>query len=56
MGADEPGTALEGKVLIMTIIQQILELAGPMPDAEAHARYLETLTTAELQARAAALT
>ena len=26
-----------------------------MPDADAHARYLETLTTAELQARAAAL-
>ena len=39
----------------MTIIEQILALEGPMPDAAAHARYLATLTGAELQARAAAL-
>jgi len=38
-----------------SIIRQILELSGPMPDAAAHARYLETLTAAQLQARAAAL-
>jgi hypothetical protein len=37
------------------IIEQILRLSGPMPDAAAHARYLETLSQTQLQARAAAL-
>ena len=37
------------------LVQQILEAAGPMPDPEAHARYLDTLTTQEQKNRLAAL-
>ena len=37
------------------LINRILELSGPMPDAEAHRRYLRTLTAPQLAARAKAL-
>ena len=37
------------------LVEQILEASGPMPDAEAHRRYLRSLTTPQLHARLAAL-
>jgi hypothetical protein len=37
------------------LIQLIIALSGPMPDPEAHGRYLRTLSLADLQARAQAL-
>ena len=36
------------------LVEQILEASGPMPDAEAHRRYLRSLTTPQLHARLAA--
>lgn len=38
-----------------TLIQRILERAGPMPDAAAHTRYLRTLSEAQLTDRLKAL-
>jgi hypothetical protein len=37
------------------LVKRILELSGPMPDATAHQRWLETLTPVRLHARLAAL-
>jgi hypothetical protein len=38
-----------------TLIQEILALSGPLPDAVAHQRYLETLSLEQLRERRAAL-
>jgi hypothetical protein len=38
-----------------TLTRQILELSGPMPDAAAHAHYLETLSTTARKERLATL-
>jgi len=39
----------------MALIDQVLELSGPLPDAQAHRRWLETLLETRLQARLVAL-
>lgn len=38
-----------------TLINRIVMLSGPMPDAAAHQHYLKTLTTQQLQDRERAL-
>ena len=36
---------------MMTVIDQIVELSGPLPDTAAHVRWLETRSTGQLEAR-----
>jgi hypothetical protein len=48
--------AVEGALVMETLINRLFELSGPMPDPAAHRHYLAGLHQDELQARADALT